>query len=137
MTTHRAHSWGSRATTSVFRGWLIGMAGFLAACVSSGAGDDQGYNCKAPPADVAACTTDADCTVVTGGCFCGAQPLTGVSQARAADAQACETAAASMCALGCANQPGYRAQDGNHADSSSMILVRCNASTSTCTTYVP
>ena len=74
---------------------------------------------------------------VESGCFCGAEPVTGVSRLRAADAQACEAAAASTCALGCANEPGYRAQDGKHVDAVASILVHCDPANNTCTTYVP
>jgi hypothetical protein len=118
------------------------MSVLVAACTTSGSGggDAAGYNCKAPPADLASCATDADCSAVASGCFCGAQPVNGVAVSHAATAQTCEAASAAACALGCANAPGFRAQDGKHADASAMILVRCDKPTSaagTCTTYVP
>ena len=117
-------------------GWLIAVV-VLAACSTSSGTDDTTFDCRVPPADLATCVVDMDCTMVAGGCYCGAQPLDGVAVAHANAAQGCETEAASSCALGCANEPGFRAQDGKHADASAMIQVRCETATGTCKTYVP
>lgn len=98
------------------------------------------YDCDAPPSDVAACVTTADCTTVVVGCYCGAQPVNGVALGFAAPAQACEDTAAANCRRGCSNELAMRAQDGQKAASASAIAVRCETQGSaagTCQTYVP
>jgi len=96
------------------------------------------YRCGTPPADFAVCTSDADCTTVARGCYCGAQPVDGVATKYAAQAQACEQMAAQQCALGCANAPGQTAQDGI-TTTSGTIAVHCvpQGQVSLCQTYVP
>jgi hypothetical protein len=109
----------------------------LCACASNSA--SATFACRAPPSDVAACSVDVDCATVVVGCYCGAQPVNGVAQRYAATAQMCEDAAASSCALGCANEPGVRAQDGKKAEQSGAVAVRCDhaAGTGVCTSFVP
>lgn len=98
---------------------------------------EASYNCKAPPPDLATCSTDADCTTVAVGCHCGAQPVNGVARMYATAAQSCETAASNTCALGCPTEPRRVAQDGKKADIDATIPVRCDSSIATCKTYLP
>jgi len=116
------------------------VALLLWACSSAPQQDGMStYSCKAPPADLVACSIDADCAPVVLGCYCGAQPVVGTARRYATTAQICEDAAASMCALGCANEPGQLAQDGNKPDVGTRIAVRCDQSggtPGTCKTYV-
>ena len=103
-------------------------------------GGTSAYSCKAPPADLATCSIDADCATVTIGCYCGAQPVNGVAQRYAATAQSCEDTAASTCALGCSNELALLAQDGNKTNIGAPIAVRCDhtsGATGTCKSYVP
>jgi hypothetical protein len=88
--------------------------------------------------DPAACVHDDDCTIVYDGCYCGARPAVGIAKTFSTAAAACETKAASTCALGCANFPGTRAQDGKTTDGGT-IGVRCVLSGSgggSCQTFV-
>jgi hypothetical protein len=96
-------------------------------------------SCQAPPSDVAACQTASDCAIVYGGCYCGSQPAIGVAKKHEAARSACEQQAASTCALGCANSPGHRAQDGNTDLDGGTIAVHCemDGGVGTCLTYVP
>ena len=114
----------------------------LAAChggTTPPAIDSASFACTRRPADFAACTTNADCTWVAQGCYCGAQPVVGVAVRYATSADACEVEAAQMCALGCANEPGAVAQDGTHVSDINTISVRCDLDSAggTCTTFVP
>jgi hypothetical protein len=98
------------------------------------------YDCDAPPADLAACSTADDCTTVAVGCYCGAQPVNGVVRRFAVTAQACEDAAASTCALGCLVVPELQAQDGQRVANGSTIAVQCErpaGAAGSCRTYVP
>ena len=52
--------------------------------------------------------------------------MNGVANKYATAAQTCETTAAKMCALGCANEPGMVAQDGSKVNTSAMIAVYCD-----------
>jgi hypothetical protein len=97
------------------------------------------YSCAAPPADLAACSADADCTTVALGCYCGTQPVNGVARRYAPTAQACEEQAASACALGCATQLKLLVQDGTQVEPGTIIAARCDHSgaTGVCKSYVP
>lgn len=120
---------------------LIGalVIGLLLAGCSSSPGVGTAYNCKAPPTDVAACATDADCATVEVGCYCGPQPVNGVAVKYAQAAQNCEDTAASACALGCLNELAVQAQDGKKAALGTPVAVQCSRSgaTGTCTSYLP
>lgn len=113
----------------------------LWACSSAPQQDGMSsYSCMAAPADLAACSIDADCATVAIGCYCGAQPVNGVAGRYATTAQACEEAAAGTCALGCVNEPGLVTQDGTKAAAGTTVAVRCDHSvgtTGTCKSYVP
>ena len=119
-----------------FRALTVGLV--LWGC-SSTPGVVTAYNCKAPPTDVAACATDADCATVEVGCYCGPQPVNGVASRYAQAAQSCQDDAASACALGCANELALQAQDGKKAALGTPVAVRCSRSgaTGTCTSYLP
>lgn len=97
------------------------------------------YSCVSPPADLAGCTVDADCTTVAMGCYCGAQPVNGVARKYATTARSCEDTAASTCALGCATQPKLLAQDGSMVSPDTVLAARCDHSgaTAVCKSYVP
>lgn len=110
----------------------------LPACGSrSAAAPDAGalYSCAAPPSDLAACQSVADCATVASGCYCGSQPVTGVAQRYADTAQACEATAASTCARGCAVDGNRQAQDGRTAGDGVTIAVQC--ASGLCRSYVP
>lgn len=113
----------------------------LWACSSTPQQDrTSSYSCNAPPSDLVACRIDADCATVAVGCYCGAQPMNGVASRYATTAQGCEDAAASTCAIGCANEPGMVAQDGTKVEAGATIAARCDRSTGTtgiCKSYVP
>jgi hypothetical protein len=106
---------------------------------SSSPGIGTAYNCKAPPPDLAACTTDADCATVEIGCYCGPQPVNGVAVKYTQAAQSCEDTAASACALGCPNELALIAQDSKKAALGTPVAVRCTRSgaSGTCTSYLP
>jgi hypothetical protein len=97
------------------------------------------YSCGAPPTDFAGCSVDADCATVALGCYCGVQPVNGVARKHATTAQACEETAASMCPLGCPNQPGMVAQDGTKAGVGTILAAHCDHSGATgiCKSFVP
>jgi hypothetical protein len=86
------------------------------------------YACASPPADLAACSVDADCTTVAIGCYCGAQPVNGVAHKYAVTAGSCEVTAASTCARGCATQPKLVAQDGTMVDPGTALGSYCDHS---------
>jgi hypothetical protein len=117
----------------------------LVACGGSGnSNQDQidaptgGPNtCYEVPSEIAVCSSDSDCTTYLDGCYCGSQPMNGVNVTHAAAVNTCEAGAAEHCALGCANFPGFIAEDGNMADSSASISVHCEPATNLCKTYVP
>lgn len=73
-----------------------------------------------------ACTTASDCTTVARGCYCGAQPVIGISKSIGAAAATCEANAAAHCALGCANFPGQVAEDGKNNADGGTITVLCD-----------
>jgi hypothetical protein len=73
-----------------------------------------------------ACMTAADCTTVAKGCYCGSQPVIGISKSISALADACETSNAMNCALGCANFPGQIADDGKTTNDGGTITVLCD-----------
>jgi len=100
---------------------------------------DTAYSCKAPPTNLAACATDADCATVELGCYCGPQPVHGVAVKYAQSAQSCEDAAGSACALGCLNELALQTQDGKKAALGTPVSVRCDRSVAsgTCTSYLP
>jgi hypothetical protein len=97
------------------------------------------YSCAAPPTDLAGCSVDADCTTVALGCYCGAQPVNGVARKYATTAQGCEQTATTMCALGCATQPGMMTQDGTKVAVGTVLAARCDHSgaTGVCKSFVP
>jgi hypothetical protein len=97
------------------------------------------YSCASPPADLAGCGVDSDCTTVAIGCYCGAQPVNGVARKYATTAQSCETTAASSCALGCATQPKQVTQDGTLVGLDTVLGAHCDRSgaTSVCKSYIP
>ena len=74
-----------------------------------------------------ACTTAADCTTIAKQCYCGAQPIIGITKLAAPAAASCEMKAGSQCALGCANAPGHVAEDGNNDDDGGTIGVLCDS----------
>ena len=76
---------------------------------------------------VKACTTASDCTTVARGCYCGAQPVIGISKSASAAASACEAMAGSKCALGCPSSPGHVAEDGANDADGGAIEVLCDA----------
>lgn len=125
--------------TAMVRACAAGLV--LWACSTAPLQDGtSSYSCKAPPADLTACSSDADCATVAVGCYCGAQPVNGVARKYAAAAQACEEAAASTCALGCATELAVVAQDGNKAELGATLPARCDHSGNTigvCKSYVP
>ena len=96
------------------------------------------YVCASPPADLAACAADADCTTVAIGCYCGAQPVNGVARKYADTARSCETTAASSCALGCATQSKVVIQDGTLVDPSTVLGAYCDHSgaTAVCKSHI-
>lgn len=117
---------------------LVALA--LSACQSSPsshapAPDALLYACDKEPADLAACTTTADCTTIALRCYCGAQPVDGVALRYASTAYACQDQIGPSCGLGCANEPGQVAQDGTMVPDGGVIDVRCDLGT--CKTYVP
>jgi hypothetical protein len=132
---HRQARVGSLLWRSV-RACVAGLA--LWGC-SSGPATGLAYDCSAPPAGLAACTTDADCTTVELGCYCGPQPVNGVAVKYAQAAQSCQDAAASSCALGCLNELALKAQDGKKAALGTPVAVRCDRSSASgaCTSYLP
>ncbi len=125
-----------RRAALVIRALAVGL--LLGGC-SSTSGAGATYPCKAPPPDLAACTTDADCATVEVGCYCGPQPVNGVAVKYAQAAQSCEDAAASACALGCANELALKTQDDKKAALGTPVAVRCSRSgvSGTCTSYLP
>ena len=128
----------SRPPRAAPRIGALAAALLLGAC-SSTPGVDTAYNCKAPPADLAACTTDADCATVELGCYCGPQPVNGVAVRYAQTAQSCQDTAASACALGCLNELALQTQDGKKAALGTPVAARCDhaGATGTCTSYLP
>lgn len=120
----------------LIRALAVGLV--LGGC-SSSPGVDTAYNCKAPPSDLAACATDADCATVEVGCYCGPQPVNGVAVRYAHAAQSCEDTAASACALGCLNELKLQTQDGKKAALGAPVAARCDHSgvSGTCTSYLP
>jgi hypothetical protein len=90
------------------------------------------------PGDITSCALDGDCAMVARGCYCGQQPVEGVTRGAFAAVAACEAVAAGSCALGCANMPGQRAQDGRSADDGGVLAVRCarDGGTGACQTFV-
>ena len=132
------------------RGILLTSVGVVSvfcvvvACGSDGSSHEQvdaptgGPNtCNEVPAEIAPCSSDSDCTTYVDGCYCGAQPMNGVNVTHASAVSACEAGAAEHCALGCANFPGFIAEDGAMVDSAAMVAVHCEPATSLCKTYVP
>lgn len=140
MRSHTTRQPGPLAVASTLRASVLGLGLCLGLWACNASSTDPLYDCKAPPPDVAACVTTDDCTTVTIGCYCGAQPVNGVARRFAASGQACQDTAASTCALGCATELGMQAQDGQKVTNASMIAVRCEqqgSAAGTCQTYVP
>jgi hypothetical protein len=98
--------------------------------VEGGSSSDGGFSCAQLGGTydgVKACTTASDCTTVARGCYCGAQPVIGISKSASAAASACEAMAGSQCALGCPNSPGHVAEDGANDTNGGAIEVLCDA----------
>ena len=97
------------------------------------------YACTSPPADLAGCSVDADCTTVAIGCYCGAQPVNGVARKYAVTAGSCEDTAANTCALGCATRAQVVVQDGTMVNPGTALGARCDHSgaTAVCKSFVP
>jgi hypothetical protein len=124
--------------------------GFVDAASTDGGASDGGsidapwtdsatFSCAAPPSDLASCATTNDCGIAAKGCYCGQELEYGVATKYLAAQAACEQAAASGCALGCANFPGHMAQDGHSDIDGGTISVRCAAGDGgalTCLTFV-
>ncbi len=97
--------------------------------------------CPLPPIDTSACSVDGDCASVARGCYCGRQPVFGVSRTYLAAVARCEEEARMHCALGCPVMQGQMAQDGRSVTDGGTIAVRCErsdaSSVGSCRTYVP
>jgi hypothetical protein len=102
------------------------------ASTDTSSGGDSSLVC--PGSYSKSCTTVADCTTVAKGCYCGKQPIVGISSGAAKVANTCEQNNQSHCALGCANQAGQVAEDGKSTDDGGTIQVRCD--TNICHTVV-
>lgn len=93
------------------------------------AGVDGGFVCGALggtyAGGVKACASAGDCAMIARGCYCGAQPVIGISKAHLAAAEACEAAARRSCALGCPNAPGRVAEDGRNDLEGGTLAVAC------------
>ncbi len=72
------------------------------------------------------CATASDCGMIGRGCYCGSQPILGISKAFLAAADACELKVAKSCALGCPNAPGRVAEDGRNDIDGGTIKVLCD-----------
>lgn len=101
--------------------------------------DGQGPGCPLPPGDYASCESDNDCATAAGGCYCGPQPVYGVSKTHVAAVAACEAEAAASCMLGCMNQPWQVADDGQENPDGGTIKVHCvpwDGGPKSCKTYL-
>ncbi len=96
------------------------------AATDGGAALDGALVCPAYDDTGKACSTAGDCTTVARGCYCGGQPVIGISKSIGAAAAACESDAAAHCALGCANFPGQVAEDGKNNVDGGTITVLCD-----------
>jgi hypothetical protein len=124
----------------IVRSCALGLV--LWACSSSQEPQDTAavsYSCATPPADLVACSVNADCATLVVGCYCGSQPVNGVARKYAATAQSCENTAATSCARGCAIQQGMVAQDGTKATASTQFAAHCDHSgaTGVCKSFTP
>lgn len=99
-----------------------------------GDGGDGGPTCPTYTDADKACVSVADCATVALGCYCGSQPVVGVSKTLSDLANACEADAASQCELGCVSGPGQVAEDGNNNADGGTITVKCD--TGKCHTVV-
>lgn len=85
------------------------------------------------------CTQDSDCARLNLGCYCGSQPVVGVSKANEPRMKDCEDARRSTCSLGCAQTADFKAEDQSVTSDRSKINVICldfGGSSGTCRTYV-
>lgn len=85
------------------------------------------------------CTQDSDCTRLNVGCYCGHQPVVGVSKANESKMKVCEDIRRSACALGCPQATEFEAEDQNVTNDRAKINVICldvGRSQRTCRTYV-
>lgn len=109
-----------------------GSGGADGAATADGGGDEGGTDvdgaaaCPAYDDTNKACITAADCTTVARGCYCGGQPVIGISKSIGAIAAACEAEAGAHCGLGCANFPGQVAEDGKNNVDGGTIAVLCD-----------
>lgn len=103
---------------------------------SSGGGPSSGV-----PAEFANCTQPSDCALVKIGCYCGNQPVVGVSRAYVQAAAQCEDQHAASCALGCALGLDLQAQDGKVTTDILEISLKCapppDGGAPICQSYVP
>jgi hypothetical protein len=90
------------------------------------AGASDGGACPQYTMSDKTCMTPADCTTVAKGCYCGSQPVIGISKSISTLAASCEAENAKTCALGCANFPGQQAEDGNTTNDGGTIAVLCD-----------
>lgn len=96
-------------------------------CVSADAGAGEGGAACPTYTDAdKTCVSVADCATVAVGCYCGSQPVVGISTTLSDLANACETDAANHCALGCASGPGQVAEDGKNALDGGKLTVKCD-----------
>ena len=105
-------------------------APFADAPSTDGASGEAGLSCGqlgGTYENAKACKTASDCTTIARQCYCGAQPIIGISKTAAPAATACEMMAGSQCALGCANFPGRVAEDGSNDVDGGTIEVLCDA----------
>jgi hypothetical protein len=79
-----------------------------------------------------ACGTADECEPVGLHCYCGAQPVVGITKALSAKAAQCDSA--TPCELGCMSGPGHVAEDGHDDVDGGAIAVRCNGGL--CTTVI-
>jgi hypothetical protein len=87
------------------------------------------------PGDFNACGSDEDCDFSKVGCYCGAQPMLGVSTSVKLLVDLCEQAHANSCAQECLQTPGFVTQSSSQiVQDATGVGVRCAGSL--CITYV-
>ncbi len=85
------------------------------------------------------CNVDADCGIVTGGCYCGPNPAAGVNRSYRASVQTCLDDQANSCFLACDQDVNYRTDRSNVTVSSlANVGVACDQTgeVGVCYTYV-
>ena len=104
-----------------------------------GSADAPVSECPLPPGDYTSCASDDDCAFVAAGCYCGPQPVYGVSKSALGAVGKCEGEAAANCMLGCMNQPWHVTDDGAEDVDGGAIKVRCvpgDGGAKSCRTYL-